>query len=65
MDYKEITTDDIANAFINFSENLAICDKETAIGFRISKKKYILKSMEEQSFSKFTGEIIKRQTKKN
>ena len=65
MNNEKITADDVANALINMSENIGLCDKDTATGFRISKKKEILKSGKEYSFSKFTSEIIKRQTKKN
>lgn len=62
---KEVTTDNIADALINISENMYLCDKETAIGFKTSKKRAILKSKNENSFSKFTNEIKKRQSKKD
>ena len=65
MSDKKITTDDIADALIDLSENIALCDKDTAVGFRTSKKKDILKSGKNGSFSKFTDEIQKRQAKKN
>lgn len=61
---KELTTDNIADSIITLCENVGICDKETATGFRHSKKKYILKSESNHSFSKFTNEINKRQAKK-
>lgn len=65
MENKKINVDDIANALIDLNENMKICDKETAIGFRTSKKKDILESSQDCSFSKFTNEIRKRQTKKD
>lgn len=37
MDNGKITTDDIGNALINLSENIGICDKQTAIGLKTSK----------------------------
>ena len=64
MNEKNITTDDVANVIINMSESTKICDAETAKGFKTSKKKDILKSNKEGSFSKFTKEIKKRQEKK-
>lgn len=65
MSDKKITANDIADALINLSESTGVCDKETAIGFKTSKKKDILQSNTEHSCSKFTNEIIKRQTKKD
>jgi len=65
MENKRITADDIADAIITLSENTGLCDKETALGFRTSKKKDILKSKKDGSFSKFTNEIKKRQMNKN
>ena len=65
MENGKITNDDIADALINLSENSGFCDEDTAIGFRQSKKKEILKSTKDCSFAKFTNEIRKRQTKKN
>lgn len=65
MNHEKINTDDVANALINLSENLEICDQETAMGFRTSRKKEILKSKKENSFAEFTKEIKKRQTKKD
>lgn len=44
MKNKQITSDDIAKALINASENIGLCDEETAIGLKTSKKKDILKS---------------------
>lgn len=64
MNNEKITADDIADALTNLSESVGICDKDTATGFRTSKKKDILKSEEDGSFSKFTNEIQKRQEKK-
>lgn len=61
---KELTTDNVADSIITLCENAEICDKETAIGFKQSKKKHILKSESNYSFSKFTNEIKKRQAKK-
>lgn len=65
MDNGKITTDDIGNALINLSENIGICDKQTAIGLKTSKKKDILKSGKDDSFSKFISEIKKQQDRKN
>ena len=65
MEVKKITTDEIADGLINLHETIGLCDKETAIGLRTSKKKDILKSRKEDSFCKFTSEIKKRQMKKN
>ena len=65
MDNDKITNDDIADAIINLCENVEICDKDTAIGLKSSKKKEILKSKKDNSFSKFTNEIKKRQNKKD
>lgn len=65
MSNKKITTDDVASALIDLSENIGLCDKDTATGFRISKKKDILKSGKASSFPKFINEIQKRQAKKN
>ena len=65
MENKEVTSADIANALINLSENAGFCDKDTATGFRASKKKEMLKSNKEYSFSKFTSEIEKRQENKD
>ena len=64
MEVKKITTDEIADALLNLNEKIGHCDKETALGFRTSKKKDILKSRKEESFCKFTNEIKKRQMKK-
>jgi len=61
----KISSDDVACAIINLSENTGICDKDTAAGFRTSKRKDILKSTDEHSFSKFTKEMKKRQAKKD
>ena len=65
MDNDKITNDDIADAIINLCENVEICDKDTAIGLKSSKKKEILKSNDDNSFSRFTNEIKKRQLKKD
>ena len=65
MGVKKITNDEIADGLINLNEAIGLCDKETAIGFRTSKKKDILKSRKEDSFYKFTSEIKKSQMKKN
>ncbi len=65
MSNEKITAEDIADALINLSENIGLCDRDTAKGFRSSKKKDILKSGEDSSFSRFTNEIQKRQEKKN
>lgn len=64
MEEKKINSNTIADALINMSENTGICDKETAKGIRSSKKKDVLKSKKDGSFSKFMGEIKKRQDKK-
>ncbi len=64
MGNKQITANDIANGLIDLSENMGLCDKEIAKGVKDSKKKEILKSNKEKSFSKFTGEIIKSQNRK-
>ena len=64
MDDKKITNDIIAGAMINFTEKNGICDKDTALGFKKSKKKEILKSKKDGSFSKFICEIKKRQNNK-
>lgn len=65
MKHEKITTDEIADALIHLSENIGFCDERTAMGFRASKKKEILKSQKENSFAEFTKEIKKRQTKKD
>ena len=65
MKKKKLTNDDIANAIINMSENLSICDKETAKGLKTSKKKNILQSKKEGSFSRLINEIKKQQNKKD
>ncbi|MCM1306844.1 MAG: hypothetical protein NC131_16380 [Roseburia sp.] len=65
MNDKKITTDEIANALIDMNENLGICDSDTAIGLKTSKKRDILKSGKEGSFSKFQQVIIKQQKRKN
>ncbi len=65
MENDKITTDDIANALINLSEDIRLCDNDTAKGLRTSKKKEILNSESEYSFSKFTNEIIKTKERKN
>lgn len=61
---KKITHDDIANAIINMNVYLKNCDASTALGFKYSKKKDILKSKKDNSFIKFIYEISKRQNKK-
>lgn len=65
MEKKQITANDVANALINVSKNIGISDEKTAIGLKTSKKKDILKSDKEYSFSNFTEEIKKRQIKKD
>ncbi|MCM1367715.1 MAG: hypothetical protein NC184_02765 [Roseburia sp.] len=65
MENKLITTNEIADTLINLSAHTGICDERTAIGLKSSQKKNILKSSKEGSFSDFTNEIKKRQTKKN
>ena len=65
MEEKKITTDVIADAIVNLNVNVGVCDEQTAKGFKTSKKKEILKSNKDGSFSKFQQEIIKRQTKKD
>lgn len=65
MENDKITTDEIADALINLNENAGFCDHDTAIGFKTSKKKNILQSSKEHSFSKFNNEIRKRQAKKD
>ena len=64
MDNIKITTDEIADALIELSQNIGNCDEDTAKGFKTSKKKEILKSNKENSFSKFTKKINERQKKK-
>ena len=64
MGNEEMTTEKIAEALINLHESEGLCDKDTATGFKSSKKKDILKSKQDGSFSKFTNEIKKRQEKK-
>lgn len=64
MEENKINYDDISKALINMCESTDICDNETAKGMTSSKKKDILKSNKENSFSKFTGEIKKRQINK-
>ncbi|HIV63835.1 MAG TPA: hypothetical protein H9693_03655 [Firmicutes bacterium] len=61
---EKISTNDVADSLIDLCENMGICDRETSIGFKKSKKKDILKSKNDQSFSKFTNEVKKRQEKK-
>ena len=65
MTTKQITTEDIADAIINLSENIKLCDEETATGLKSSKKKDILKSNKDGSFNKFANECKKRQAKKD
>lgn len=65
MDENKITNEQIANALISLCESTDVCDKQTATGFKTSKKKNILKSNKEGSFAKFIGEIKKRQSKKD
>lgn len=55
MNDKDITYDNVADALINLSENFELCDSETVKGFETSKKKDILKSQKDNSFSKFTN----------
>lgn len=64
MKNEKITTDDVANALISLHQEINLCDTETALGFKTSKKKDILKSKKENSFSCFTHEIEKKQNKK-
>ncbi len=61
---KKITSNDVGDALTDLSEAIGLCDKDTAKGFKSSKKKEILKSNKDGSFSKFTSEIVKRQEKK-
>lgn len=63
-DEKNITTDTIADALINMHESLGLCDHDTAVGFKTSKKKDILKSSDDKSFNRLFQEIVKRQNKK-
>ena len=65
MERKKVDTDTIATALVNMCENTGTCDEETAKGMKSSKKKAILKSTKEGSFSKFMSEIKKRQEKKD
>ncbi len=65
MENKQIATDDVANSLINLCEDIGLCNEETAIGFKNSKKKDFLKSKKENSFSNFTNVIKKRQAKKD
>lgn len=65
MEDKKITNDKIADAMINMNEYFGVCDEDTAVGFKTSQKKDILKSDKDGSFSKFQQEILKRQKKKN
>ena len=65
LDNKKISNGEVADAIINLNENLGICDSHTAKGFKLSKKKDILKSNKEYSFAKLTTEIEKRQLKKD
>ena len=64
MKNEKITTDSVADALISLCEEFKLCDKETALGFKTSMKKGILKSKKENSFSRFTYEIEKIQNKK-
>ena len=64
MAKEKINADEIADALVNLCENIGVCDQDTATGFHSSKKKEILKSDSDHSFSQFTGEIKKRQEKK-
>ena len=65
MGKEKITNETIADALIDLNENIKICDKETAKGLRTSKKKDILKSGNETSFSEFINEVKKAQIRKN
>lgn len=65
MPKENVNADEIADALINQCEGVGICDRDTATGFHSSKKKEILKSVSDRSFSQFTGEIKKRQEKKS
>ncbi len=65
MENEKITTNDLANAIINLSEHIGLCDNDNAKGLKTSKKKEILNSESEYSFSKFTNEIIKTKERKN
>ncbi len=64
MENKKIDSEVIADALINLCNEIGFCDKDTAKGFKSSKKKEILKSSKEKSFSKFTCKIIERQNRK-
>ncbi len=61
----KMTTNAVADALIRLSEGAGICDRETARGLKSSKKKDILKSNEENSFGRFTREIVKAQKRKD
>ncbi len=65
MNDKKITNDQVANVIIEITGSSGYCDDDTAKGFKTSKKKEILKSSNDNSFAKFTQEIIKRQNKKD
>ncbi len=62
---KNIISNNIADVLITMNENLGFCDKDTALGFKTSKKKEIFKSKREGSFSRFQQEIMKVQNRKN
>lgn len=64
MQENKITSEIIADALISMNESFGICDNNTVKGLRNSKKKEILKSTKEGSFSRFEQEIIKRQNRK-
>ena len=65
MEKEKPTSNDIATALTNLCEKTGVCDQETAKGLKTSKKKEILKSKKDGSFSKFTKEIKKTQTRKD
>lgn len=65
MKSDKLTNNDIADALISVNTEIGNCDEKTALGFKTSKKKKILKSQDDKSFSRFTHEIIKRQSRKD
>ena len=65
MKENRVAADMVADAIINMSANIGMCDESTAKGFKTSKKKDILKSNDDQSFAEFTQEIIIRQNRKD
>ncbi len=65
MKDKKLTSDAVADAFIDLDHSIGLCDENTARGAKTSKKKEIFKSSDDRSFAKFTNEIKKRQTKKD